>query len=178
MRHLRLAIAVLVVIPAAFACEFRYDPIAAPQYYRAEGWKLPGARDFPPSAAVKTYGQPPEEAIPGAVAEILRHDESPNVVEFPAEEFVFKGARQRMRAAQVEAGIVRWMMHGHAVAYSYRLIPVVAHREKGRWVIDSEAACIYFATFVDDKGDGVYRVLVPGPFTADLVPSWAKPAKN
>ena len=74
--------------------------------------------------------------------------------------------------------MVRIEMHGRVAAYSFGLVPVEAHRKGGKWVIDSTAACIFYATFIDDKGDGVFRVLVPAPFTAEVVPGWAKKAKG
>jgi hypothetical protein len=182
MKSAGLAILFLVVlvlrVPAAFACEFKYDPVLAAQYYRASGWNLPGTKNFNSSARLETYSLAPAESIPGAVAQALPNDKSPNVVEFPAQEFVLHGARQKMRATQVQVGILRWVMHGRIVAYSYSLIPVVAHRGDGKWIIDSMAACVFFASFIDDKGDGVFRVLVPDRFAADLVPLWAKPREN
>jgi hypothetical protein len=48
MCHVRLLTLVLVLVPAAFACEFQYDPASIPQCYRATGWILPGA-DFEPT---------------------------------------------------------------------------------------------------------------------------------
>ena len=168
----------LAVAPAALACSFRYDPASIPKYYRAEGWVLPGAKDFNPTATPQPYGNPRTDRIPGAEAQLLPHDEYPYIVEFPAQEFRLNGARQRMRPTQAKTNIVRWKVDEHVVAYSYGLIPVTAHRANGKWVVDSEAACIFTATFVDDKGDGVFRILVPGAFTQDLVPLWAKPGKS
>jgi hypothetical protein len=46
-------------------------------------------------------------------------------------------------------------------------------QNKWKWKIDDEAACIFFATFVDDKGDGVFRQLIRGALAPDLVPAWA-----
>jgi hypothetical protein len=169
-------LALALTIPAAFACEFQYDPVSTPQYYREEGWSLPGTKAFN-SSTVHRDQSSPTESIGGAVGQALVH-ESPNVVNFPAQEFLLKGMRQRMRAAQLQVNIVRWVMHGRTIAYSYSLIPVAAHRENGKWIIDSMAACIYFATFIDDKGDGVFRVLVPDRFTAELGPLWATSGKN
>jgi hypothetical protein len=160
---------------AAFACEFKYDAVSAPQYYRAEGWTLPGAKESNPS--VVWGGQLRTESIPGAMAQVLAH-ESPYVVDFPAQEFLLNGTRQKMRVARVQVSITRWLIHRHTVAYSYTLTPVMAHSEDGHWIIDAQAACIYFATFIDDKGDGVFRILVPDRFTAALVPLWAKSSKN
>jgi hypothetical protein len=131
------------------ACDLEYDPASSPQYYRQDGWALPGVAD-----------------------------QSPVIVEFPAQEFVLNGARKRMRSMQVKATIFPWRMHGRVVAYSYHLIPVWAHRVNGKWVMDAEAACTFTATFIDNKGDGVFRVLVPGDFTPELIPRWARPKKT
>jgi hypothetical protein len=170
MRSLVLAVIAAFAVPA-LACDFKYDPVSMVQYYRAEGWSLPGIEDSP-LAPVGTYGLPGAPPIPGFEARVVRH-EIPNIVTFPAQEFGLNGARQRMRAMQVKANILPWVTSGRTVAYSYGLIPVNAHRKKGKWVIDVEAGCIFDATFIDDKGDGVFRIQVPGPFTADLVPAWA-----
>ena len=79
---------------------------------------------------------------------------------------------------QAKAIIVRYSIGAKVVAFSYGLIPVKARREDGNWVVESETACIFTATFIDDKGDGVFRLLVSGAFTPDLVPRWAKPQKS
>jgi len=70
----------------------------------------------------------PGDPIRGAVAEVLWHNEDPYIVEFPAQEFVLDGSRQRMRPVQVKASIVRWKSHGHVIAYSYSMIPVKAYK--------------------------------------------------
>ena len=75
---------------------------------------------------------------------------------------------------QAKATLLRWEVNGHVVAYSYGLTPVRARRHKGNWVVESEAGCVFYATFIDDKGDGIFRTLVPSVFTPDLVPKWAK----
>lgn len=170
MRYLRIYIAVLGIVPAAFACEFHYDPASTPQYYRSEGWKLPGA------AGTRGLSQP--TSMGDAKAYLVTPGESPYIAAFPAQEFALNGSRQRMRASLVKATIVRWEVAGRAVAYSYSMIPVMAHRKDGKWIVDAVAACIFWATFVDDKGDGIFRVLVPAPFAADLVPLWARRKKS
>jgi len=109
-----------------------------------------------------------------AKAYLVTPDESPYIAEFPAQEFALNGSRQRMRGSLVKATIVRWEVAKRVVAYSYTMIPVMAHRKNGKWIVDAEAACIFWATFLDDRGDGIFRVLVPAPFAADLVPLWAK----
>jgi hypothetical protein len=162
----------------AGACQLEYDPIFIPSYYRAEGWTLPGTTDFNPAATPRLSELPPLKPVPGAVAELLPHDEYPYIIEFPAQDFVLNGARQKMRPAQVKAGIVRWKVDGHIIAYSYGLIPVTARRVNGKWEVQSELGCIFAATFIDDKGDGVFRVLVPGALTADLIPRWTQSKEN
>ena len=112
--------------------------------------------------------------ITGARAELLPHNEYPYIVELPAQKFLLNGSRQRMRPAQVKVSIVRWKVAGHIVAYSYGLIPVIAKKIGAKWNVQSEAGCIFTATFIDDKGDGIFRVLVPDRLTADLIPRWAK----
>ena len=135
---------------------------------------LPGISDIQPSAPVKNLGQYPYKNIPGAKAFALPHEEDPYVVEFPAEEFQLNGVRERMRTSLVKAVVLRWEMHSRVFAYSYGLVPVVAHRVKGNWHIDDEAACTFQATFIDDKGDGVFRLLVPTSLREDLIPVWVK----
>jgi hypothetical protein len=178
MRYLGAVVLLLLFSPALLACDFEYSPAAIPQFYRAEGWTLPGTADFNPRATARIYGAPIRVPIPGATAHLLPHDDYPYIIEFPAQEFVLDGARKRMHQIQVKATIIRWDVGERVVAYSYGLIPVVAHRDKGKWVIASELGCIFDATFIDDKGDGIFRVLVRGALTPDLVPTWAKRNEN
>jgi hypothetical protein len=179
MRCLILAAVALLTVPSILACDFKYDPASATQYYRSEGWNLPGTKDYNPSARPNLYGLPaPSVLIPGARAQILSHDESPYLVELPAQTFLLNGTKQKMRAAQFRASILRWMMGDRIVAYSYGLSPLVAHRDAGRWVIESEAACIFNVTYIDDKGDGIFRTMVHGTLSADLIPSWARIQKD
>ena len=79
-----------------------------------------------------------------------------------------------MRPAVVRAAIIRWEMNGKTFAYSYGLVPLSAHRIKEKWVVDGEAGCSFDVTFIDDRGDGVFRVLVPTSMREDLVPDWVK----
>ncbi len=177
MRHLRNTVVLLLFSPAVLACDFQYSPVAVPQYYRTEGWKLLGITDFDTRESANSYGAPISKPIPGATAYLLPHA-PPYIVEFPEQQFVLNGVRERMHATKVKATIIRWQVDKHVVAYSYGLIPVVAHRNHGKWIVDDEMACIFFATFIDDKGDGVFRLLVPTTLSADLIPLWAKPEKN
>jgi hypothetical protein len=106
LRHLILAVFAVFAVPV-FACNFTYDPVSTPQYYRAEGWKLPGTDDVNLSPKLDTYGATtPGGSIPGAVAEVLRH-ESPYVVEFPEQQFLLNGKKQKMGSAMVMVNIAR-----------------------------------------------------------------------
>ena len=156
--------------PLAWACDFQYDPVAIQTFYRTEGWLLPGVADFSSTIKSVTSGAP----IEGAVAEVLSHHEDSYIVEFPAQEFVLKGLRQRMRPMQVKATIVRWTNRRHVIAYSYSMIPVKAYKVNGSWKVVAEVACVFTGTFIDDKGDGVFRVLVKGPLTTALIPNWVR----
>ena len=173
-----LPIVWLIAVPALSACDFQYDPASVANYYRVEGWTLPGTTDFNPAAMPRTSEAPELGQIPGAVAQLLPHDEYPYIVQFPSQEFVLNGSRKRLRPTQVKATIVRWKVGGKVVAYSYGLVPVVAHRVNGQWKIEAEVGCIFTATFIDDRGDGVFRVLAPGAFSRELIPLWARPPKS
>jgi hypothetical protein len=137
-----------------------------------------GVTDFNPKVTPPIYGTPQLRGIPGAVAQLLPHNEDPYIIAFPAQHFVLNGRQKKMRSLQAMAVVVCWMMGGHIIAYSYRLIPVTAHRLLGRWIVESELICMFTATFIDDSGDGIFRALVPGPFTQDLVPRWARPPQS
>jgi hypothetical protein len=65
-------------------------------------------------------------------------------------------------------------MNGKVFAYSYGLVPVSARRVGGKWKVEDELACVFNATFIDDDGDGVFRLLVPSGLTDSLVPAWVR----
>ena len=175
MRRIAILLALLSPIPvAASACGFQFDPVGDIRYLRSQGWQLPGTADFDPSAPVKYLGLYPVRKVVGAKASALPHYEDPYIVEFSAQEFQVDGARKRMRPAVVRAAIIRWEMNGKTFAYSYGLVPLSAHRIKEKWVVDGEAGCSFDVTFIDDRGDGVFRVLVPTSMREDLVPDWVK----
>lgn len=70
--------------------------------------------------------------------------------------------------------VYRYDVDGKVVGYTFGLTPVEGHWIKGKWTTDSMAACDFNATFVDDKGDGVFRILLSGRLTPELVPRWAR----
>ena len=170
-----IVFAALLVSSARAGCGFRFDPASLPHYYRAEGWQLPGTTDFKTSAMPHISGVPlPRRPIPGVVFQLLPHDD-PFVIRFGEQVFDLNGAHYRMRSLIAKATVIRVMIDGKVVAYSYGLAPVSAERKNGKWMVHSEGGCEFEATFIDDKGDGVFRLLVPGAFTQDLIPAWAKP---
>lgn len=174
MKAVLIALTTMLFVTAALPCEFKYEPAAAPKYYRVEGWKLPGIDDCVRMEKPKSpYVIPDLRPVPDAQARYLAHAE-PYIVEFPAQTFTFGGTTQKMRPVLAKAVVVRWEVHGKVVAYSYGLTPVSAKKQNGKWIIESEVACTFTGTFIDDKGDGVFRVLVPGSLTSDLIPSWVR----
>ena len=107
----------VISMPIATACDFQYDSVSKPTYYRANGWTLPGTADFNPAAAPQTYGSPALTKIPGAVVQLLPHDEYPYIIEFPAQEFVLGTDRKKMRPMQAKAVIVRYSVGAKVVAF-------------------------------------------------------------
>lgn len=175
MKCLVYMAAVLSLASAARACSFEYSPATISRYYRAEGWKLPGTEDFDP-AATHIIGAP-VLSVPGARTFRLPHSD-PFVIDFPDQTFRLNDLPQRMHAMRVMVSIVRWEVRHHVVAYSYSMVPVSAHQEAGKWKVDAEAACIFNATFIDDKGDGVFRLLVSSRMTGEMIPTWAGRKEN
>lgn len=177
MRRWKIALFVLMVSSSALACDLKYDPASVSQFYREQGWTLPGIKDEGPWRSDQRYDLPIGERIPGVKASVVVHP-FPYIVSFPKQEFLLNGTRQRMRSMQVKASIVRLKLDDRIIAYSYGLIPVSAHKKRGKWVIETEAGCIFTVTFIDDRGDGVFRLLVPNGLTPDLVPRWTKRRKS
>jgi hypothetical protein len=178
----RMVLIGVALSSVALCCDFRYDPASVPRFYREEGWNLPGINDDDPQVKVNLYGIPPLDllrSVPEAKAYPLRRDEDHYVVEFPTEEFLLDNERKRMRSLVAKASIVRWEISGKVVAYSYSLIPITrAYKKSGKWVYEGEVACMFYGTFIDDKGDGVFRTLVPGSLSPELIPLWAKPPRS
>ena len=163
--------ALLLGVPEALACDFEYHPVSTQQFYREQGWLLPGIKDLRPALRIGSRRS-------GLLAQDIPLNESESIVEFPAQEFVAQGKRQKMRASQAQVSVQRWVKRGRTVAYTYTMSPVTAHRRGGKWVVETGFLCLFWATFVDDKGDGVFRVLVRTPFQEDMVPLWAKQREN
>jgi hypothetical protein len=163
--------ALLLSASTALACDLRYDPVSAPHFYREAGWQLPGIQKD------SKTGRTIEDTVSGVKAYSIRNS-YPDVITFPEQEFVLNGKRQKTHADQFEVSILRWEIDRRVIAYSYRMIPVTAHQKNGKWIVDSIDLCTFTLTFVDDRGDGVFRLLAPNKFTPDLVPRWARHAEN
>ena len=155
------------------SCTFTFEKTATVKYYREDGWFLPGIKDYKFTSFDSATPLPPVENIEGAQARVLLH-EYPYIVEFPAQITAIDGETRRLRPMVAKAGILRWEMNGKVFAYSYGLIPLDARREGNRWKIESEAGCIFTATFIDDRGDGVFRLMVQRSLAESLVPAWVR----
>jgi hypothetical protein len=184
MTHLpRIVLASFLLVAAAQACNFHTEPAALTQLYRSQGWKLPeiSGAVSPPirfEESYPKYWQGPTAPIPGLTARVIHHESSegkPNVFEIRRQEYEQEGKHRVMSSqyAEFDRWIYRYDVDGKVVAYTFRLTPVEGHWIKGKWITDDMAACDFNATFVDDKGDGVFRILVSGGLTPDLVPQWA-----
>jgi hypothetical protein len=160
------------------ACDLEYKPAELKQLRRSQGWTLPGVHDFDNNAELHMEGLPPLQNIGGISHQLLKH-EFPYVIEFPDEEFVLNGSKFRLRKRQYLAQIIRTVKGNSIVAYEYGLIPVTAHKDRNhKWIIDSEMGCIFNATFIDEKGNGIFNVLINSQLTDYLLPDWAKPSSG
>lgn len=154
----RKALAVcLAIMPVVVGCTFQFDPAASERYYRAEGWELPGIRDFDLKAPLRTEFA----GVLDVRAIILPHGNHPYIVNLPAQIFTLNGETKRMRAVLARATVMRLEVNGKVFGYEYAMIPVQAHRRNGFWKIDSESLCVFSATFIDETGNGVFTALYP-----------------
>jgi hypothetical protein len=170
MQRLWLVVVALALSPLATACDLKYDPAASVQFVRPEGWKLPGVQS---STSVNADYPSFSSDMPGVTAALLR-DRNYYIAEFPAQVFLLDGARQRLRTFRAKATVLRFQVKGRTFAYGYSLAPVHAHRSHGRWIVDAEAACVFDITFIDDRGDGVFRVLTRKQLTPEMIPAWVR----
>ena len=192
MRTIRLILAVTLVCSGlAYACDFQIDPAAAVRFYRTDGWVLPpierGKLTNPvivegpgQSAVAWKLGPGP---IQGLTTRVVIHEGSeaePNLFDIPRQEFERNGKRQILAAQMMVMDHWTWRydIDGKVVAYTVGLTPVFGHRENGKWKTESEVGCIFYATFVDDRGDGVFRLLAPGWMVPELIPGWVKDSKK
>ena len=179
MKHtILLVIVCFASFQFATSCDFQYDPASVPRFYRENGWPLPGIDDDDPRVKANLYGVPRLDVlnqVAGLEFSVLRRDQDHYVIRFPEQTFSLGDQRHRMRPILAKAIILRWTVSGKVIAYTYGLIPIEkAYKKDGEWVYEGEVGCIFYGTFVDDRGDGVSRTLVSESLTADLVPAWAK----
>ncbi len=172
-RILLVFFSVLLFVSAVFACGFQSSRVSLHQFYRAQGWQLPAivAAEVSPSA---------NTALPGLVAREIRLDAPGGLIEFPATDFKLDGQPRQMPYQVMKASLTRWELpgSGRVVAYTYNLAPVDAKKESGKWSVSAIGQCTFQASFIDDRGDGIFRLMVMEPMRADLIPAWAKTPKG
>lgn len=152
------------------ACNFQTEPVAIDRYYRNSGWTLPGVKD----GRILS----PHIDFLGLMTRDIAHT-PPYIAQFPSQEFEQNGAHRRILASLLKVeNLVRYESNGKIVAYTYRFTPVSGHREGKKWVIAGEAACEFFATYIDVKGDGVFQLLIPDVMRPEFVPQWARPPQS
>jgi hypothetical protein len=94
-------------------------------------------------------------------------------VTFPDAEFSLDGTKKRLHAGRfVLYQLVRWEKNGKVYAYSYELGP-------------DSVLCTASVDLIDDKGDGKFRLMVPGGHLVHVfhgkisqpppVPDWLNP---
>jgi len=183
--RIRSTLAVLLLLAGiAFGCDFKIESASAERFYRSEGWALPSLAESRLSAPV-TYGVPLKLGpgpVPGLTTRrvtLAPLDGETLLFDIPRQEFRRDGERHVMSSQQmVFQGIWRYDLDSKIVAYTIGLTPAVAHRENGKWRVDAEVGCIFWATFIDDDGDGVFRLLALGWMRPDLIPGWAQSPKK
>jgi hypothetical protein len=184
---LRIVFASFLLGAVAHSCDFKIEPSAVRTLYRNDGWALPPLDRLGKfSAPVKWNGPMAPETLlkfrPGPLSNLTSRffvydktdPDDAGVVEIPQQAFDQDG-KQRVMSSQlmVLQDIWRYDLDRRVVAYTVGLTPVEAHRVNGKWKIDGELGCIFYGTFVDDQGDGVFRLLAPGWMKPDLIPQWA-----
>lgn len=165
-----------MIVPAQ--CHFEAVPVAASVWYRSTGWNMPGVNYHPRSlkprsdivfmpVTVKDEGMRP--GLPDGVT--VSATVSPFSAHFPEAVFAENGISKKMLARTVDVKVIyRWEIHGRPYAYSYTLIP-------------RDLLCFFTVDFMDDKGDGIFRVMTsPGHAAITLrapppVPEWARKPK-
>lgn len=169
-RILAVCFIALISVSVVFACGFQSSRVTWQHFYRAQGWQLPGV-------AGATLA-PAQTTVPGLTAKSVHLGS--NIIEFPSTDFVLDGKPRTMPRQPMKASLTRWEFQGsgRVVAYTYNLAPVTVERQGENSVTTSIAQCTFQATFIDDRGDGVFRVMLTQPMTAELIPAWARPPKS
>ena len=170
----RLAVLFILVwsLPMLAQCGFVAEPVAIYDWHRSEGWQLPGVEGYRAyRLEYKINGKSP--AWPdGVTVSTIEHSKSYRV-SFPEAIFQENGTPKKMRARAIGLHtLLRWEINGKPYAYSYELWP-------------DDVLCTFSVDLVDDKGDGVFRLMTaPGHavFTSKLrpppLPEWALKPKS
>jgi hypothetical protein len=95
----------------------------------------------------------------------------PDEVECGLAEAVTPGRQEE--ALLAKATIIRWEINGKVVAYSYPWYRLARHTNRTESGFTKGRLGV--ASFIDDKGDGILRALVPDTLKLELIPAWAKP---
>jgi len=155
-------------------CGFAFEPASEVRWYRSEGWSIPGLTDANAirPANLVVDGKPASWSLPDGVTFSMVQHEYGYHVTFPDAIFVEEGKRTKMLSRSfLLYQMVRWEINGKAYTYSYLLGPL-------------DVACMAYIDIIDDKGDGVFRIMTPTGHnimgketTPPPIPAWAIPPK-
>jgi hypothetical protein len=158
-------------------CGFHIEREAGVTWFRSGGWSLPGLKDV---TAINEVAKPSCVAGGGSLrwpdgvtAWSIQHRKEYRI-SFPDAVFEEDGIRKNMRSSGfVLLALWRWDMNGRTYAYSYRLLPSPSP--------GTYAMCDSAVEIIDDKGDGIFRVMSPidpySGFTPPAVPAWVSKPK-
>lgn len=136
---------------ASAQCGFAFEPASEVRWYRSEGWSIPGLNDakaiLPANLVVD--GKPSSWSMPDGITFSMVWHENGYHVTFPEAIFIEENKRTKMLSRSfLLYQMVRWEINGKVYAYSYSLGPL-------------DVACMAYIDIIDDKGDGVFRVMTP-----------------
>jgi len=137
--------------PILAQCHFVAEPAALTNWYRSEGWELPGVKNGKIIGPIKMIINDKHVDLPDRIT-VSRIVHPKNYrVSFPAAMFEEGGKTKTMQARTLSLnGLFRWEINGKPYAYSYDLWP-------------DDVMCTFSVDLIDDKGDGIFRVMVtPG----------------
>jgi hypothetical protein len=145
-------------------CGFAIVPAADKNWYRNEGWQIPGLADAKGFAEIHrtTDGKPKDWVWPEGISVTwVAHDKDYDV-QFPDAIFDEGGSRKRMLPRRFKLySMLRWEMHGTPYAYSYELGPY-------------DVGCTASVDIINERGDGKFRLMVSPGHTL-MVPPGSTP---
>jgi len=172
----------MMATAAAAQCGFKSEPVAERHWYRSEGWKLPGI-DSGSKPIPVNFNMKARFWSEGMTASVIQLSE-PYVV-FPGGVFEEDGKAMKTEArtlAVARGWVKRWEINGKVYAYSYTLHDVRGSWIKGKFVLrEGGLLCMFSVAFVDDKGDGVFRLMTnahPDFAHPPALPEWALKPKG